>query len=622
MSFGGRGRGGFHNNHNNSNRNNNNNTNPNTVLFGGGPGGGVQVEIMGWNGASASECISFISRKCKVNVTNYSVDTVLGALRGSVRSEKDATDLIQWSGVRFAGNSLKLSRAGGSASGNGKPGQTGGDNTLEMLAAFLRSRYNPELKLLNLSAVHQDAQLASKGFFANMSTTSKFFPALMKVADKLDLDITSADLSGNNLTDLHTISTLAHTFPTLKNLSLQGNNISRVRAFDVWKKNLNFLRELLLHGNPLLNTTRPDEILNIKLELMKNFPRLVVLNGEVLRNEQALAQMMRFPFGLPQPMFFLDPDVQGVSTNFISNFTKMWDEDRAGLMVLYQNESQFSLQVDTMLPHGTTSNPLPDFGYYIPLSRNLMRVSTSKARMSKVAAGPEHIFRLFSQMPKTRHDLMTKPQNYSMEAYKIAQLGAISITLHGNFEEVAPPLDLLHLNGSGSGSGGGGRGKYSYNNKKNKFPLGWKSFDRSLVVIPGPNNSMIVASDLLCVRTETEADAFKPSETSPSAAVPTPAATAVPSVVPGAVPASSPSPAPVGGVAPVAVGPTAADLPPELKTSLNPQQQELLVKVLVETKLSIQYGFMLCQQSNWDYQQCIINFKNSASSLPPDAFAQ
>lgn len=68
--------------------------------------------------------------------------------------------------------------------------------------------------------------------------------------------------------------------------------------------------------------------------------------------------------------------------------------------------------------------------------------------------------------------------------------------------------------------------------------------------------------------------------------------------------------------------PTAADLPAQVKANLNVMQQELLVKVLLETKLNIEYGVLLCQQSNWDYQQCISNFKISASTLPPDAFAR
>lgn len=600
MSYRGRGRGGFHNN-NNSDRNN-------SQQFGANQGS-FEVEIFGWNGSTPGECIAFISRKCKVNVTNYTVNNATGAMRGFVRSQAEVDSLLLWSGVRFAGNPLKMSKV--SSSGNGNQGE----NAIETLTMFLRSRYNPQNSLLNLSGVQQDPTLSEKGYFGSMSTTSKFFPALMRIAGDLNLNVTSADLSNNNLSDLTTVSTLAQTFPTLQNLSLLNNNFSRIKTFDVWKKKLNFLRELVLTGNPILATNDANEALNIKLELLKVFPRLVVLNGEIVRNEQVLNANLAFSFKDPQPMFFLDSDVQNISTNFITNYYNLWDSNRADLMVLYQAESQFSLQVDSTLPHTLENKAPPDFSYYLPLSRNLTRISSSKARMSKIAMGQEQIFKSFSQLPGTRHDLMLKPDNYSMESYRLAAMGAICITLHGSFEETAAPANTDHVNQSGMG-----RSRYAFQ-KKLKIALGPKCFDRSFIVIPGPNNSMIVASDLLCVRTQVDPAAFKPNAVALTTPVPTPAPTPTPVV--------APTPGNIGGPqqsfntpSPTQQTPSAADLPPEVKASLNAIQQDILVKVLLETKLTIQYGVMLCQQSNWDYQQCIVNFKNSAGSLPPDAFTR
>lgn len=595
MSYNGRGRGGY-----SANTNNNRNTSSfqNT--------GVVEVEITGWNGATATECIGFISRKCKVTVTNYTVNN--NVMRGFVNSQKDADNLIQWSGVRFAGAPLKMHIVKNAFASNGAPGQApaGDDGAIETLNMFLKLRYNPQIKLLNLSSVQQDPTLISKGFFGSLSTSSKFFPALMKIAGNLKLDVTSADLSGNNLSDLTSISALAQTFPTLQNLLLQNNNFSRIKAFETWRKKLNFLRELILVGNPLLNNQA--EALNIKLELMKNFPRLVVLNGEVVRNEQALLANLSFPFELPRAMFFQDAEVQSISTNFITNYYNLWDTNRADLMVLYQNESQFSLQVDLTQPHIVDANKTPDFGYYIPLSRNLTRISSSRARMTRVAQGQEQIYKLFTQIPKTRHDLMSKPDNYSMESFRLAQLGAISITLHGNFEETGPPDNTELLNPQS----GPGRNKYAQ--LKKEAALGSKCFDRTFIVIPGPNASMIVASDMICLRAEVSPEAFKGE-----------AATAIQPAAPQLQPLNpgTASPQAFNTPPPGAAGvPTAADLPAEVKANLNPAQQEILVRILLETKLNIQYGVLLCQQSNWDYQQSSINFKTSAASLPPDAFAQ
>lgn len=572
----------------------------------------VEVNILGWNGSTPGECINFIARKCKITVTNYSVDNQSGILKGKVSSEQQANNLLQWSGVRFAGQPLKITRA--SSSGMGlNPQNNSGESAMDTLKAFLKSRYNPEIKLLNLSGVQQDQTLVSRGYFGTASTSSKIFPALMTVAGELGLEVHSADLSNNNLNDLSNVSTLAQAFPNLINLSLQNNNIARLKTFDVWKKKLCFLRELIVIGNPFLSNANSNDAMNTKQELMKCFPRLVVLNGEVVRNEQVLNSFLKFAFDLPQSMFFQDSEVQSISAGFASNFINLWDTDRAGIMGLYQNESQFSLQVDSSLPHNTDNHA--DFGYYLSQSRNLTKVLSVKAKEGKVHVGPNLIFKAFMQLPSSRHDLMTKPENYSMEAYRLPQMGAICITMHGSFTETDAPKSTDNSGQHGRSRNGHGR--------KSKFVLGTKSFDRTFIVIPGPNNSMIVASDLMCVRGQADPEVFKTKAlvASASAPAPTPVPNALNTPLPHTmVPGSASQINPQPPSNPGSLGAT-PDLPMEIKSQLNAPQQELLVRVLLETKLTIQYGLMLCEQSNWDYQLCTVNFKNSAASLPKEAFS-
>lgn len=598
MSYGnrGRGRGGMNQQYNNNRNSQNSNGNPNNLQHNidqFASQNAVPVEILGWNGASHEECISFISRKCRIAVFDHSVDPNTGILKGYVKNQKEANDLVTWSGVKFAGQSLRITKT---ATQDSFSNQLGGstsqtNNTIELFTNFLKSRYQPDIKMLNLSMVKQDQSLIQQGMFAKMSTTSKFFPALMKIAKELKLDVDSIDLSSNELQDISTITTVSQSFPKLKNLSLANNNLSKIKSFDVWKAKLNFLRELILQGNPIVNVSNPQDINNLKLEFMKLFPRLIVLNGEVLRNEQALLTNISFQFGSPQPMFFQDEEIRNLATNFIANYIKLWDSNRADLMVLYQQQSQFSIQVDTTHPHLIDIYPNPDFGYYIPLSRNLCRVSTPKQRTARNCVGQEQIFKLFQQLPKSNHDLINKPQLFSMESYRIPQLNAINIVLHGSFEEIAQPDNMDAVNNTNSS------GPRRFHSKPKKINLEKRCFDRTLIVIPDANGSMIVASDLLTIRPFTDPDAWNIAP--PTNALPPPA---IPST--NAIPPQ----------------PTAADLPPDLKAKLSPIQQELLVKVVMETKLNLQYGFMLCEQSSWDYQQCIINFQNSAATLPKEAY--
>lgn len=611
----GRGRGGYSNYNNRSGGGQHHQQNVDSYVA----ANSIPIEIMGWNGASLTECINFISRKCRVIVSNHSVDENTGLLKGYVKTEQQVNELLNWNGVRFAGQSLRFSRATNGLSnqmggGGGAHGAASGgtQNTIETMTQFLKSRYQPEIKLLNLANVKQDPGLQSSGFFTSISVSSKFFPALMKIAGDLKLDVVSVDLSGNELADLQTISTMATTFPRLQNLSLQRNNFQRIRVFESWRHKLNFLRELILTENPIMNQTNPTEIQNIKLELMKSFPRLVVLNGEVLRNEQLLNTNLTFPFDSQQAMFFQDDTIRNISTNFIANYLKLWDSNRADLMVLYQNESQFSLQLDTSHPYLLETNNNyssgTDFGYYMPHSRNLTRVSSSKSRMSKLAIGQEHIFTAFTQIPRSHHDILSKPEHFSMESFSYPALNGVMIIIHGSFDEVAQPDNLDHLNSGPPPSGPRGRYSHHNQNKNKKIPLSKKSFDRSFVVIPGPNGTMIVASDQLLVRPFTNSDAWNQPKSNTI-----PPQQQVPPVH------QTPGTSPVPGV-PVPGAPTVADLPVEVKTKLNPIQQELLVKILLETKLNITYGLMLCEQSNWDYQLCSINFKNSAATLPREAF--
>ena len=651
MSYRGRGRGGGYNNnyHNSQGRNSSANYQQNVDSF--AAANAYPIEIMGWNGASLTECINFISRKCKVTVSNYSVDKNTGVLRGYVRNESQANELVNWSGVKFAGQSLRftkgpsalLDKMGGNSS-------TGSGSTIETITNFLKSRYQPELRMLNLSSVKQDPNLNNQGFFGSVSLTSKFFPALMKIALDLKLDVVSVDLSNNELSDLLSLSSMAQTFPRLQNLSLVNNRFSKIKVFETWRHKLNFLRELVLFNNPLVQTTNPTEIQSIKLELMKSFPRLVVLNGEVLRNEQILNVNTTFPFENPQTMFFQDDEVKTISTNFVTNYLNLWDSDRANLMVLYQGESQFSMQLDSSHPFlidDSNSNASTDYGNYLSNSRNLARISSAKTRTDKVAKGPEAIYKQFQQLPKTKHDIANKPEEFSMECYKFAPLGGILITIHGSFEETAQPEVHGHQD---SHSRGGNSNRYQSYNRPKKVALSKKNFDRTFLVFPGPNGSMIVASDLLLIRPYTSDSPWKQQPQQPQQPQQLQQAQQTQVQVPNPVhpsPVGAPqlnatppiaglSPQPVpstnGGVnAGVGVGvgvgagapsatPTVNDLPAELKTRLQPLQQEVLVKIILETKLNLQYALMLCEQSAWNYEQSIVNFKNSAGSLPSDAF--
>jgi nuclear RNA export factor len=386
------------------------------------------------------------------------------------------------------------------------------------------------------------------------------FLALMKVAEDLR-DVETVSLANNELVDVNWVTTLAQTYPGLKNLSLANNRISNMRGLEPWRHKFKQLRELILAGNPVVQNdpTYKDQILRM-------FPRLVILDGQVVRDESQLDVLK-----LPQPIrqtFFENGDIQMMATNFLANYFRLFDDDRQQLLQLYDDMSTFSLSVNSGAPRVLVANPKPQsWAAYISLSRNLQKVTTVTARNNRLYTGPQAIGNVFRRLPATKHDL-SNASKFSIEAWRTtgvrdaADTGVI-ICVHGEYDE---PQNMT------------------------------RSFDRTFIVLPGPNGSMIVASDILTVRAWAGSDAWKEG----GAVTPQPSGT--------------PAPAPVPTSQHVQPG-----IPPELN-GLTPEQMAVVEKLMIETRLTPQYARMCAEQANFDLVRAAALFQQSRQQLPPNAF--
>lgn len=545
----------------------------------------IVIEVRDWQGGSKEDCVAFLSRKSRVALQNSTIEG--DVLVGTVRSQSDAESLVKWSGARFAGRSLKITS-------RSSPGTS---NTIEMLKGFLQRRYNPQIKMLDLSSIAQDPQLQQQGIITNVSTQSKMFAALMKIASQLNLQVESVNLSDNNLDDLTGVSPLAQTFPKLLNLALQNNRISKLRALETWKNKFRCLRELVMGGNPI--TMDPQ----YKNEVAKTFPRLVVLDGIVIRDENKLKAIYELPVQHKQ-FFFEDAEIQQVSTQFVANFLQCWDNDRTQLLPLYTPDSQFSLSMDSSVPNDASASDV-SFGFYIPVSRNLSRVSSERSRKERLGHGPEQIAKLFQQLPKTKHKLDTDPSAYSMEAWRYPQVNGITISLHGEFQETGTPqLDTTNNNNRGHR-----RNNLAGSASSKLTP---KSFDRVFVIIPTPNG-IIIASDLLIVRPIASHSAWDE----------TPTTAAAPVTTTNASPSASASPAPQLQSQPSAPGVLSPHTPQiPFPDTLTPIQKEIATKIMMETKLNMQFTLLLAEQAGWNFENAIGGFQQShqQGQIPPEAF--
>jgi nuclear RNA export factor len=199
--------------------------------------------------------------------------------------------VLDWDNVKFAGVNLTITadvitELFNEAMESATPQNSSTTETIKVLEEVLRTRYNPENKMLDLSKLGEDPLLRQNGFFELNSTTSKMFPALMSVADKkFDTAqqkrdaIHSVSLAFNNLKTITQVTTLSVTFPDLKNLSLEGNIID-LKGLEGWKNRFKGLEQLVLVGNPVTDTPGYRE------EIIRRYQKLVMLDNESVNRPQ------------------------------------------------------------------------------------------------------------------------------------------------------------------------------------------------------------------------------------------------------------------------------------------------------------------------------------------------
>jgi nuclear RNA export factor len=504
----------------------------------------ASVEIRGWEGGTKEDLIGFIQRKCHVRLQNVDVS---GPILSAMVRPDEAQPLVKWSGVRFAGSPLRIAIVENKNVSNSTP------STIEILRKFLATRYNPNTLLLDLQNMRGDQFLVENGLFATASTSSKMFPALMKVADEQVTAVESVNLAGNDLQDVAGVTTLAQTYPDLKNLSLADNNLARINNLEQWRHKFKNLGQLILTGNPI------TQQVSYKEDIMRMFPRLVMLDGVIVRDESQLAILR-----LPQPvkhMFFENPDIQSVVTNFLTSYVDLFDRDRSQLLQLYDDTSTFSVSMDSSCPRSMIqSGRVPNWSPYISISRNLQKVSTPTARNVRLAVGPQAISKAFGRIPATKHDLVQSPHKFSIEAWRTtgvrtADDTGIITSLHGEFTE-PQSADTL------------------------------RSFDRVFVLTQGPTGNMIVAADMLTVRAWAGFDAWKERPSTQVSTAPSVSGDAVFTGLDG----------------------------------LKPDQIAIVQNLMQETRLNARYARMCAEQAQFDITQAATLFQQSRQQLPPEAF--
>ncbi len=480
----------------------------------------------------------------------------------------DAPHLLRLNGYTYAGAPLTIEEttdpipvAGQSA----KDSSGGGSSEVrDKLLAVLASRYNPEQKLLDLSALGTDQTLFSLGAFQNKALAEKSFKTLLSLTsttydspDKKEAAIQAVTIANNEILDVGEVFALAHTLPRLRRLDLSGNKLADFSKLSKWRHEFRRLEELHLVGNPI--TTVP----NYPSQVIEWFPNLQILDGHRVRTPEEAAEALKawFPVPLPRLPSNLRDGENNVATSFVRGFFALYDHDRADLIrQFYDDESIFSL----MLGPDSESNA------YYNYSRNLESIGVrSSAAQQRLFGGANMIAELWSRLPATRHFDLDKVGEWQVDCHTFPSLAnpsgqgeamGLTITVFSRFEEINPTLQVS----------------------------GMRAFSRSFILgpsKPGSVHPFRVVSDELTLRAWTPLEAEIAIAAPPAAAVATP---------------------PVAAAAPILT---------------DEQQLWMVQEVMKRTGMNAEYSRLcLTGAANWNLDLALQVFAEKRGELPAEAF--
>ena len=459
-----------------------------------------------------------------------------------------------------------------------------GVETKAVLREVLARRYDPNLRLLNLSALKQDPDLQRLGVFANPGTESKFFPALMKICDdvwdspaKKAEAVESVIVSNNQLSSVLDITTLAATLPSLRNLDLSDNLISDFDGLKFWRWKFRDLEQLILTNNPI------DSALDFKQTITKWYPKLIQLNGVEVRTRKDVEKQHN-PLPI-LPAYFQDE--ANIGAKFVTDFFPLFDVDRGtALRNFYDATSTFSVSVNThakRVQH--EENQSSTWDQYIKKSRNLLKITHLPARQSRLFRGVQ-IQSVWEQMPKTKHPSLNQhPTDWLIECHPLPGLpdptgeapggvGGLIIMVHGHFEEMHPQSGKT---------------------------LDRRSFDRTFVLGAGAGVGGIrVVSDILVLRGPSGSEAWGVSSTFQD-----PTAAPEPRI-------PHPEVQPGSGIGEPAPG----------KSDIQVQQEALAIELSFKTSMRLEWAAKCLMENGWDIAKAFVNFQELVvkEQIPPEAF--
>jgi nuclear RNA export factor len=496
-------------------------------------------------------------------------------------NKDDVPDLLRLSGYSYAGAPITISETD-----EKMPDVS--STTLELkakLTEVLARRYNPEQRLLDLSALGTDETLRSMDVFSQGSRAEKAFRALLRIAtdqypktEEKNEAFQAVSIASNEINDVGQVFQLAIDLPRLKRLDLSGNNLDTMSKLSKWRHRFKNLEELHVTGNPV--AAQSDFV----SEMLRWFPTLQNLNGQQVRTPQEVAEFQKAhePTPIPSLPSNLRDGENGVAPAFLQAFFPMYDTDRDRLVSeFYDDDSWFSLSV---MPGSGRALPWKS---YMKFSRNVQKIgSRSASTQQRLFTGGSLIADLWKALPPTRHPGMDQSHQWLVDCHTFPHLAdpsgqgfamGLIIIVQGQFEEA----DL----------------------SQNLF--GTRTFSRTFILGPSKPNNPPPQHPYRVISDELTLHNWTPSPTS----TPVPATTMTPqqSVAPIAIPTVAPAVVPAQ--------------PAQLAEPDDALKAQLIQAISQTTGMTAEYS-ELCLRgpANWNYELALQSFEQQKANLPPSAF--
>jgi len=491
-------------------------------------------------------------------------------------NKDDAADVLRLSGYAFAGSNLYITETDEKMPiRDTEEISKEAQETKQKLLSVLARRYNPERRLLDLSALGADEVLSTMGTFDSQTLAEKAFKVLVHIASshyKTDEEKAEAiqlvSLAHNDINDVGQVFSLALSLPDLKRLDMAGNKLDTTSNLSKWQLRFKKLEELNLTGNPLTGKE------NYATEVLQWFPALQILDGRQVRTPAEVATALKALE--PSPMAQFPSNIRdgenNVAAAFLQAFFPAFDSDRARLAAeFYDAETWFSLAV---IPGSGRNLPWKS---YMKYSRNIQTVgSRAPAMVQRLFTNGTVIADLWKALPPTRHppmdegrwlvDCHTFPHLADPSGQAPTAMG-LMINVHGQYEEADPSTNLL----------------------------GTRTFTRTFILGPSkpsnppPAHPYRVLSDQLTLHKWVEA--------------PKPETSAAPLTVNNPIVVNSPAVVGTAGIPDDAM------------------KAQLIEQLSKRTGMTAQYSRLCLEGSaNWNFDIALQSFEEQKSNLPRSAF--